>query len=358
MSSTDRRAMLLADFAPQPMLRVSGHPVDKPAFPVIDAHNHLGNVFGGDWARRDPAELTEVLNEVGVEKLVDLDGGQGQALSHAIERWQATDRVLVLAGLDYEMWETDRAFGEEEARRLHDSVNRGAKGLKIWKLLGLRARDPRGQIVAVDDQRLDPLFGAAAELRVPIVIHVGDPRAFFEPLDHRNERWEELAAHPEWHFWPPRSKVRPDGWTPVDELLAAFDRLVGRHPDVTFIGAHVASSAEDLAYVSWLLGRHPNLYVDIAERIGELGRQPYTARDFMIKHADRILFGLDRPADARLYRLYYRFLETLDESFDYGVEEVPRQGRWQIHGLGLPEVVLRRIYRENARRALRLDSPQ
>ncbi len=349
----------LADYRPRTALRVPTHDVLRPRFPVVDAHNHLGPGFGGDWADGDIEGLLATLDQAGVETLIDLDGGTGEGLDREIERWQARapGRLVVFAGLDYDDWALDPAFGETEARRLRSAVGRGARGLKVWKLLGLQARDPAGRLVAVDDERLDPLWATAAELDLPVVIHIADPVAFFEPLDALNERYEELSEHPDWHFWPTRPAGRPDepGFPPFDELLAGFDRLVGRHPATTFVGAHVGCAAEDLSLVSRMLDAHPNLSVDIAARLGELGRQPYTARAFFLRHADRILFGTDAPADPAVYRLHYRFLETWDESFDYGTDDVPGQGRWQIHGLGLPDDVLRAVYRDNARRVLRLD---
>ena len=348
----------LADFQPRSSLRVPVHHVPRPRFPVVDAHNHLGSAFGGEWATRPTADLIAALDASGVETLVDLDGGQGEALSAEIERWQGAhpDRVAVFAGLDYAGWTTDPAFGETEAARLRDSAARGARGLKVWKLLGLRARDPDGCLVPVDEPRLDPLWSVAAELDLPVVIHIADPIAFFEPLDPTNERWEELHAHPDWHFWPTRPPGQPDapGFPPFDDLLAAFERLVARHPRTTFVAAHVGCAAEDLRLVGRLLDEHPNLNVDIAARIGELGRQPYAARAFFLRHADRILFGADLSPDPAMYAIHYRFLETLDESFDYGTDTVAGQGRWQIHGLGLPDDVLRKVYRDNARRILRL----
>jgi predicted TIM-barrel fold metal-dependent hydrolase len=208
--------------------------------------------------------------------------------------------------------------------------------------------------VTVDDDRLAPMWRVAAELRLPVVIHIADPIAFFDPIDERNERTEELALHPDWHFWPPMESPDGPGFQGFDQLMAAFDRLLGRHPDVTFVGCHVGCASEDLGLVSQLLERHPNLYVDIAARIGELGRQPYSARSFMLRWSDRVLFGTDEAVDPAVCRIYYRFLETFDESFDYSPQAVPPQGRWRIHGLGLPDDVLRRVYNENARRVLGL----
>jgi len=339
------------------MLRVPIHEVARPRFPVVDMHNHLGSTFGGAWATRPPDELIAILDASAVETIVDLDGSFGDALSSEIGRWQEPypDRVVVFAGPDYDAWRSDSDFGETEARRLRDSAARGARGLKIWKLLGLRARDAKGDLVTVDDARLDPLWSAAAELRLPVLIHIADPIAFFEPLDATNERLEELHAHPDWHFWPPLSTggMEDPGFPRYDELIDAFERLIGRHSRTTFIGAHVASAAEDLGRVGRMLDAHANLSIDLAARIGELGRQPHAARAFFIEHAARIVFGLDNPPDPAHYAIHYRFLETMDDSFDYGLDPVPGQGRWQIHGLGLPEDILRKVYRDNARQLLR-----
>ena len=363
-------SLRLADFRPRSALRVPVSRVNRPRFPVVDAHNHLGSPFGGDWSTRSPSELTALLDEAGVAAIVDLDGGQGDGLSREIDRWQAAgkDRVIVFAGLDYPGWAHDPDFGETEARRLRDAAGRGARGLKVWKHLGLVATDTRGRLVPVDDHRLDPLWATAAELDLPVVIHIADPIAFFEPLDGTNERWEELHDHPDWHFYPtrpagdalsagPAEQAEAPGFPPFDELLAAFGRLLGRHPKTRFIGAHVGCAAEDLGLVGRLLDAYPNLTVDIAARLGELGRRPYSTRAFMLRYADRILFGVDMAPDLEIYRLHYRFLETFDESFDYGTDPVPSQGRWQIHGIGLPDEVLRKVYGENAARVLKLPGP-
>ena len=351
--------LALEDYRPRQALRVLEHAVPRPRFPAVDAHNHLGVPFGGDWSGRRAAELAAVMDASGVERLVDLDGGWGDALRREVERWQAAlpGRVAVFAGLDYASWAEDAAFGETEAARLRDSVAAGARGLKVWKLLGLRARDAAGRLVPVDDPRLDPLWAAAGELGVPVTIHVADPIAFFEPLDACNERWEELHAHPDWHFWPTRPGGRPDldGFPPFDELIDGLEAVVARHPGTTFIGAHVGCAAEDLARVSRVLERCPNFHVDLAARIAELGRQPYTARAFIERWCDRVLFGTDMAPDPAWWAVYYRFLETRDESFPYDADpdEPPSQGRWRIHGLGLSDDVLRAVYRDNALRLIR-----
>lgn len=197
---------------------------------------------------------------------------------------------------------------------------------------------------------------AAVGLRLPVVIHVADPIAFFRPLDEDDERAEELAVHPDWHFWPPMETPDGPGFPGFDDILAAFDRLVGRHPVVTFVGAHVGGASEDLALVGAMLRRHSNLYVDIAARIGELGRQPHAARRFFLDWQDRIVFGTDTAIDVPSCRIYYRFLETFDDAFDYSPEPVPPQGRWRVSGLGLPDDVLSRVYSGNVQRLLGRDA--
>lgn len=355
--------MLLTDYRPRSALRVrhAGAPA-SPAFPVIDAHTHLGSTpFSGPWATRDAAALDATLTASGVVALVDLDGGQGDALHREVARWASLGPgVAVFAGLDYAMWEQRRDFGEEESRRLRESAAAGARGLKVWKLLGLRARDPDGLLVPIDDPRLDPLWAAAGELGLPVTIHVADPIAFFQPLDAKNERYEELLANPDWHFWPTRPHGRPDadGYPPFDELIDALEAMVARHPRTTFIGAHVGCAPEDLGRVGAMLAALPNWHVDLAARIAELGRQPYSARDFIVRWPDRVLFGTDEPADPAAWSTAFRFLETRDESFSYDPDGGPGgQGRWQIHGLGLPPEVLRLVYAANARRLIFRDLP-
>jgi len=319
----------------------------QPRFPVIDAHNHLGEPFGGGWDRKPLSELLDRFDQAGIHLCVDLDGGWGEDILHAhLEHFKqpAPERFKLFGGVDWSKWpELGEAFPEWAAQRLRLQKERGAEGLKLWKGFGLQVRDALGELVPVDDPRLAPLWQTASELGLPVLIHVGDPPAFFEPLDEHNERWEELHAHPDWHFPSPP-------YPPFLSIVNGLANLVARHSRTIFIGAHVGCYAENLAWVGALLDRCPNFYVDISARLGELGRQPYTARRFFIQYADRILFGSDFGPDLEAYRLYYRFLETSDEYFNYNPGEVPLQGRWHVCGLYLPDEVLAKVYYRNAQR--------
>lgn len=337
----------LQDFRPVTQLVRQETEQLVPCFPVIDAHNHLGADFGGGWDTRPVQELLDRLDEAQVLAYVDLDGGWDDKILNArLEKFKAAapDRFICFGSPEWKHWPSKgKTFGEWSARQFRAQVQRGAQGLKIWKDFGLHVRDENGRLVSVDDERLIPLWDVAGELGVPVLVHVADPVAFFEPLDAMNERFEELQAHPEWHF-------PPDRFPSFQSIISAFARLVRRHPRTTFIGAHVACYAEDLGWVDRLLSECPNLMIDFSQRLAELGRQPYASRRLFEKHQDRILFGTDSGPDLSMYRIYYRFLETQDEYFDYAPGGGYPQGRWKIYGLGLDHNVLEKIYNQNARR--------
>ncbi len=343
------QGVLLDDFKPTAKVVTKVTEVNKPRFPVIDAHNHLSNFGFGDWDKRPVSELLDILDSMDVRLLVDLDGGWGEdILNTHLDHFKAAapERFRVYGGVAWEKWaEHGDRFGEWAADRLRQQAARGAEGLKIWKPLGLSVKDQHGKLVSVDDERLDPVWAVAGELGLPVTIHIADPVAFFDPVNNTNERWEELHAHPDWQFPSPP-------FPSFISILDAFANIVARHPQTTWVGAHVGCYAENLGWVSALLDRCPNFYVDISERIGELGRQPYSARRFFLQYADRILFGTDRPVEERINPIYYRFLETDDEYFSYGNADVPRQGRWQIYGMYLPDDVLKKVYWDNAERVI------
>lgn len=344
--------MKLSEFKPKSQLVTKVTVVEKPRFPVIDAHNHLG-ILGLTWHEKPVPALVDAMDEAGVMTYVDLDGGWGEeVLTHRLDKFKTAvpHRYLVFGGVNWAKWaEKGNRFGEWAAKRLVNQVGWGAQGLKIWKPLGLEVTDQEGRLVPVDDLRLIPLWETAADLNIPVMIHTADPVAFFDPITPENERIEELAAHPEWHF-------PTDRFPTFHQLMTQFANLVKRHPRTTFIGAHMAGYSENLGWVSQLLNECPNLYVDFSARLAEVGRQPYTARRFFIEHADRILFGIDAGPSVETYRTYYRFLETDDEYFEYGRSNPPTQGRWRIYGIHLPDEVLKKVYAENARKVLRLKS--
>lgn len=326
----------LSDFHPRSMLVSPVHEVTRPKCPVIDYHNHLD--------AQTPGDVLRIMDECDIERIVNITMRTGEPGLQMIQKFHeaAPGRFATYGWMDWSDLHSPHFFNRC-VNRLEELVEHDACGLKIWKDLGTAVREANGTLLRIDDERLVPLFEKAAELSVPIMFHIADPDAFFLPIDKSNERYEELAAHPEWSYYGSHFS-KP-------ELLAQRDKVISRHPKTTFVGAHVAEHPEDLAYVGRLLDKNPNLHVDIGARCAELGRQPYTARDFFIKYADRILFGTDLIPEVKMYRLHFRFLETRDEYFEYP-SHASRQGRWNIYGLFLPEDVLHKIYRENACRLL------
>lgn len=282
-----------------------------------------------------------------------LDGRIGSELDeHMRFLWKEhRDRFVIFMNIDWrgrgdpedpKTWAChEYGFAKRMAKKLEEGVNKGASGLKIFKQFGLGYRNPDGSLIKIDDPRFDPIWAACGQLGIPVIIHTADPAAFFEPIDETNERWEELSRHPDWSF-------HGEGFPSRSELHEARNRVIARHPKTQFIGAHVANQAEDLEQVSQWLDRYPNLWIETASRIAELGRQPYTARDFLLKYSDRILFGTDGPWPELRLQINWRFFETRDQSFAYSEKQPPPQGLWKIHALHLPDEVLQKLYFKNA----------
>ena len=368
-SKIDPKGLSLGDYEPKSMLQVPSTHVHQARFPVIDIHTHIS------WSRKmvngvslaperdyigTPQELLAVMDRKNIRTMVNLTGGYGSGLAEAVQKYDRSfhDRFYTFAEPSYSLF-LQSDYPRLQAQAIEQAHRDGARGLKILKTLGLYLREnlTTGKLVRVDDPRFDSMWDTCGQLNMPVAIHVSDPVAFFTPTDRFNERYEELSNHPDWSFYGPAFPTNA-------ELLEARNRVMARHPKTRFIALHVGNFSENLASVSESLDRFPNMMVDIAARIGELGRQPRTARKFFDKYQDRILFGTDATPHGdefpqqvfndKLYEIYYRFLETDDEYFDYAPAKTPPQGRWQIYGVHLPETILRKVYNANAARELHI----
>jgi predicted TIM-barrel fold metal-dependent hydrolase len=289
------------------------------------------------------------LDALNVATIVNLSGEWGDTLKRNIEALDQAypGRFITYCNLDFNGFGTT-GWTDRAAKQVLADVQAGARGLKIYKELGLTHRDENGKLISPNDPRLDDVWDAAGEAGVPVTIHVADPVAFFRPLDQYNERWDELHAFPDWHFYGPR-------YPSFESLISALYQMIECHPNTNFITAHVGCYPENLGFVGQMMDHYPNFYTDIAARIAELGRAPYSAREWFIKHKDRILFGTDSRPSASMYQVHFRFLETADEYFPYNEDSpIPTQGRWRIYGLFLPDDVLKRVYHDNAANLYRL----
>ena len=361
--------LVLSQYEPKSMLHVRETRVERARYPAIDIHTHISvskkSENGVDVAAErqylgDPQELLAIMDRKNLRAMVNLTGGFYAGLVEAVNKYDKAfpNRFYTFTEPCYSRFKEPN-YPNSQAEAIAQAHRDGAKGLKILKTLGLYLREniSSGALVKIDDSRFDPMWDMCGQLNLPVAIHVSDPIAFFTPTDRFNERYEELNNHPDWSFY--------DHDFPSNaELLEARNRVMARHPKTQFLVLHVGNFAEDLGNVAENLDRFPNMSVDIAARIGELGRQPRTARRFFDRYQDRILFGTDATPHGdefpqqvfndQLYEIYYRFLETEDEYFDYAPAKIPPQGRWKIYGIGLPDGILKKVYYENAVRLLRL----
>jgi predicted TIM-barrel fold metal-dependent hydrolase len=339
----DIRELKLKDWQPRSMAKVKVTEVSKPAFPVVDVHNHLGS--GQALTPERVARYLAEMDAAGVRAVVNLDGGWDDRLEQTLSALDRAHpgRFLTYALLDFDGID-DPGWSTREVKRLEAGFKAGAKGLKFHKTFGLSVRYKDGRFLPIDDPKLDPIWELCARYKRPIEIHTGDPGAFFTPLDQYNERWHELNSHPQWVFADPKFPRRED-------LHAQRNRVIARHPKTTFICAHMANDGEDLETLAKWLDTYPNMYVDVDARIQELGRVPYSARRLFLKYQDRILFGTDTAPNRTAYRMYYRFLETDDEYFDPSSGH-HGQGMWMIYGVFLPREVLEKLYFRNAEKLL------
>lgn len=337
---------------------------------LIDLHQHI------NYSTQHLRQAVQIMDEAGIGLGVNLSGGTvtpKEGERSAFERNKALadrlfpGRFLHYMNLDYTGWD-DPDFSARAVRQVEEGHRLGAAGLKEYKRLGLYLRDKNGDLIKIDDPKLDPVWKRCGELGLPVSIHVADPLAFWLPYNERNERWTELKDHKSWWFGD------PNVFPPREELLAARNRLVAKHPETTFVCVHFANNPEDVRLVGQWLDQYPNMMADLAARVPELGRHnPQTVHDLFVKHQDRIIFATDFMVYDRLtlgsggsgppptdedavtfYRKHWRWLETWDKDFEH---MTPIQGEWTISGIGLPAEVLRKIYFDNARRVLQRSLP-
>jgi len=288
--------------------------------------------------KQDLNKLVAHMDSLNEGIMINLSGGSGERLEESVTNIKETypSRFAVFANVDFD-GVGNSGWGEKAVAQLVKDVMNGAKGLKVYKSLGLRNRDSDGNRLAVDDPRLDPIWAKCGELGIPVLIHSADPKSFWDEMDADNERWLELKTHPR----RKRSDTDPAPW---QQIIDEQHRMFKKHPNTQFINAHMGWYANNLQLLGNLLDEIKNMNVGIAAVIAELGRQPKNAREFFIKYQDRILFGKDswRPEE---FPTYFRVLETDDEYFPYYKKY---HAFWAMYGLDLPDEVLKKVYYQNA----------
>jgi predicted TIM-barrel fold metal-dependent hydrolase len=330
--------MSFEEYDPKSTLVTPQHPTARAKYPFIDVHNHQDN----EMSDAEVDKLVTEMDSINLAVMVNLSGQSGEQFRHrlAMLAGRHPKRFVQFANIDFHG--VDQAgFGEKAAKQLEEDVTNGAVGLKIFKDLGMFVVDSKGVRIHTDDPRLDPIWEKAADLHIPVLIHTGEPVAFWSPVDEHNERWLELTQIPGRRRSDPR-------FASFEETMAEQHNLFRKHPRTTFIDAHLGWLGNDLARLGRLLDELPNVNTEIGAVLHELGRQPRVARAFLIKYQDRVMMGKDTWA-VNEYPTYFRVLETEDEYFDYYRK---RHAFWKMYGLGLPDAVLKKMYYKNALRVI------
>lgn len=328
------------DYVPTSTLVVPENPVQRAKYPFIDVHNHQYRM-----PTQNLSDLTADMDKLNMGVMVNLSGrGRGEtthlagALTNVQENYP--NRFIVFTNINFDGID-DPDWGERTARQVEEDYKMGARGLKIYKNLGMTARDKNGNRIATDDPRIEPVWEKCGELGIPVLIHTGEPSPFWQPRDKFNERWLELKQRPNRY----RDPALNPSW---ESIMAEQHHLFRKHPNTTFINAHLGWMGNDLERLGKMMDEMPNMNTEIGAVLAELGRQPRAARAFIIKYQDRVMFGKDswNPEE---YYVYFRVLETADEYFDYYRK---RHAFWKMYGLDLPDEVLKKIYYKNALRII------
>ena len=340
-------------YDPPSTLVVPEHPIPRARYPFVDVHSHQFEL--------DEAKVRQLVADMDVLNMAAMVNLSGRGFRRTPQpdgttRWElrepeylratielterlAAGRIVHFTNVDFSKvggpdWPAAAVAG------LEADVAAGARGLKIYKGLGMDTEDAAGERIAVDDPRLDPIWEACARLGVPVLIHTADPAPFWQPKDENNERLYELIETGRYRD--------PDENVAWEQLIAEQHALFKRHPKTQFINAHLGWLGNDLARLGRLLDEAPNVTTEIGAVLAELGRQPRFAREWLTKYQDRVLFGKDSWAPAE-YPPYFRVLETADDYFPYYRR---RHAFWRLYGLDLPDEVLRKLYYGNALRVV------
>lgn len=330
-----KNLMDIEEYSPKSTLVVPQTKIQKAKYPFIDVHNHQF-----DMPLKNLSKLTAEMDRLNMAFMINLSGFRGLYLQKSLENIQKTapNRFGLFLNIDFEAID-EEGFAVAQVELIRQAVKQGVMGLKVYKSLGLTDKDQKGERIAINDPRLDPIWKACGDNNIPVLIHSGEPASFWEPKDKYNERWLELRQKP--------GRYRDPATNPsFEEVLTEQHHVFRKHPNTTFINAHLGWMGNDLERLGKHLDRYPNVFTEIGAVLAELGRQPKRARQFFVEYQDRILFGKDAYKVSEYYT-YFRVLETEDEYFDYYRK---RHAHWKMYGLALPDSILKKLYYQNALR--------
>ena len=325
--------MDIEEYSPKSTLIVPEHTVKRSKYPFIDVHNHQF-----DMPIKNLPKLVSEMDSLNMAFMINLSGFRGLYLRKSLEniKKNAPTRFGLFLNIDFEDID-DKFFSETQVALIDSAVKAGVMGLKVYKSLGLTSKDNKGARIVINDIRLDPIWKACGDNNIPVLIHSGEPASFWNPKDKFNERWLELRQKPNRYRDP---EINPS----FEEVIAEQHDVFRKHPNTTFINAHLGWMGNDLDRLGEHLDLYPNVLTEIGAVLAEIGRQPIRAKQFFTTYQDRILFGKD-SYNVSEYYTYFRVLETNDEYFEYYRK---RHAHWRMYGLALPDSVLKKLYYKNA----------
>ena len=333
-------SVLLKDHAPKSTVVTKETFVPKAKYPVIDVHTHNYPERAQGNKSDNLDEWVKTQQEVGVEKTVVLTGATGEEFDRLVQMYLEPypDRFQLYCGVETDNIDSPD-YPERAVAELERCYRKGARGIgepsdKGYGLTRDQNLAPEDRLHP-DDPRLDKFWEKAAELNLPVNIHIADHPSSWRPPDVFQERTPIFQQFNQYGENIP-SYV---------ELIAILPRLLKKHPNTKFIACHIANQGNDLGGISKTMDQHPNLYLDFSARDYELGRTPKASVEFINTYQDRIMFGTDMGMDKTMYQAWWRLLESDDEYMT---------GRlwWPYYGLGLSASVLEKLYRTNAQKIM------
>ena len=301
----------------------------KYAGPIFDAHTHIGTID-------KISKMIAIEDDFGVSVQIGIVHDE-EGFQAAKERYP--DRFVFAKYLslrDIAQYNVGPVL--DEISRLRDQ---GYSLAKTW--FGPRWRDYHDvpKDFRINHPKLEPIFQALEDDDIPLIIHMGDPDTYYAAQYRNSERYGTK-----------------------DEHLSQLEDVFSWHHKLRFQVPHFGSQPEihRLPNLSRWMDEFPNVVVDTASSrwmARELSKDTRKAREFTLRHQDRVLFGTDifsGRGDLDYFSGRYVAQRVLWETGERGTplpfpdDDTKDAGGTFINGLDLPLPVLRKLYWGNANR--------
>ncbi len=329
--------LLLKNYSPRSIYKIPVTKIEKAKFPVLDMHSH-------PYAKTadEIMEWVRTMDKFGIEKTTILTYQTGKSFDSIYNIYSKYNgRFEVWCGFDFTGY-NEKGWSKKAVRELERCYKVGARGVGELGDKGeglLYSKPTPAYGMHIDDERMKPLIKKCGELGMPINIHVAEPYWMYGPIDRHNDG---LMNAGKWKIDTSKKDILLHA-----DLIKTLENAVKANPNTTFIACHFANCSYDLNIIGALLSKYDNLYADISARYGETAPIPRYTKTFYEKNQDKLIYGTDMGFDSEMYKTTFRILETEDEHF---YEKSFFNYHWPLHGLGLSDTVLKKLYYENAKK--------